>query len=99
MSVSPSRPTQVLESGLLTGKYRRGQPIPADSRASECNWLSEPHDAIYDRLGTFQSEAVRAELTPAQYALKWVLDQPDITSCVVGAKRIDQIEALLSGCR
>jgi len=93
-------PYRVLESGLLTGKYQRGQPLPADSRAAEenCNWLSEPDETVYDRLETFEAEAAKAKLTPSQYALKWVLDQPGVTSCVVGAKRIDQIEALLPGC-
>jgi len=97
MGITPYR---VLESGLLTGKYKRGQPIPQDSRIAEedCGWLSEPDDVVYDRLEAFEAEAENANLTAGQYALKWVLDQPGITSCVVGAKRIDQIESLLPGC-
>jgi len=93
-------PFRVLESGLLTGKYRRGQPLPVGSRATEedCNWLSEPDDATYDRLEAFEAEAAQANLSPGQYAIRWVLDRPGVTSCVVGAKHIDQIAALMPGC-
>lgn len=93
-------PYRVLESGLLTGKYKRGQALPEDSRAAEegCGWLSEPDDAVYDRIEAFDAEAQAAGLTSGQYALKWVLDQPGLTACVVGVKRIDQIEALMPGC-
>ncbi len=94
-------PYRVLESGLLTGKYRRGQPLPEDSRAAEenCAWLNEPDAAVYDRLEAFEAEAAAANLTASQYALKWMLDRPGLTACVVGAKRIDQIEALVPGCQ
>lgn len=94
-------PFRVLESGLLTAKYRRGQPNPANSRGAEdnCTWLNPPDDATYDRLEIFETEAAQAELTPGQYALKWTLDQPGISACVVGAKRIDQIESLIPGCQ
>jgi len=92
-------PYRVLESGLLTGKYRRGQPLPEDSRADdECGWLSEPDEAIYDSIEAFNAEADASGLTAGQYALKWALDQPGLTACVVGVKRIDQIAALMPGC-
>ena len=93
-------PYRVLESGLLTGKYQRGQPLPADSRVKEnCNWLAEPDATTYDHLEAFAAEAAETKLTLAQYSLKWVLDHPGLTSCVVGAKRIDQLEDLLPGCK
>ena len=51
------------------------------------------------KIGFHRTEAAQAGLTPGQYALKWTLDQPGISSCVVGAKRIDQIESLIPGCQ
>ena len=51
------------------------------------------------RLEAFEAEAAAANLTASQYALKWMLDRPGLTACVVGAKRIDQIEALVPGCQ
>jgi aryl-alcohol dehydrogenase-like predicted oxidoreductase len=84
-------PYQPLQGGLLTGKYRRGQPPPGDSRAAESKWLDQPDDALYHRLEEFESEARQAQLKPAQYALRWLLDQPGITAVVLGVKRIDQL--------
>jgi len=92
LAVTPYRP---LEGGLLTGKYRRGEPLPAGSRAVESEWLDQPDDALYHRLEEFESEAQEANLKPAQYALRWLLDQPGVTSVVVGVKRIDQLQAVV----
>ena len=91
-------PYRGLQSGLLTGKYRRGQPLPEDSRAAENpNWLQIQID-IYDKLEEFESEAEKAGLKPGQYAVRWLLDQPGIYSVVVGVKRIDQLADLQECC-
>lgn len=92
MAVTPYQP---LQGGLLTGKYRRGQPIPAASRAAESAWLDQPDDSLLDRLEQFESEAQQAKLEPTQYALGWLLDQPGITSVVVGVKRVEQLQAVV----
>jgi aryl-alcohol dehydrogenase-like predicted oxidoreductase len=88
-------PYQPLQGGLLTGKYRRGQPCPEDSRAVENpRWL-KVDEGLYDRLEQFEREAQEAGLTPSQYAVRWLLDQPGVTAVVVGVKRIGQLEELL----
>ena len=43
-------PYQPLQGGLLTGKYRRSQPLPATSRAAESDWLNRPDAALFDQL-------------------------------------------------
>ena len=91
-------PYQPLQGGLLTGKYRRSRPLPADSRAAESSWLDQPDDAHFDRLEQFEVEAHEARLTPAQYAVRWLLDQPGVTSVVVGIKRIDQLKEIIDVC-
>jgi len=91
-------PYQPLHGGLLTGKYRRSRPLPADSRAAESSWLDQPDDALFDRLEQFEVEAHEARLTPAQYAVRWLLDQPGVTSVVVGVKRIDQLKEIIDVC-
>ena len=94
ISTTPYRP---LEAGLLTGKYRRGQSPPPGSRADENpSWAKVPDDALSDRLEAFEEEARGAGLQPAQYAVKWVLDQPGVSSVVVGAKRTEQLAELIS---
>ena len=92
IAVTPYRP---LEGGLLTGKYKRGQPLPPGSRAHDGVFLQAPEAALYDQLERFETEAAEAHLAPTAYALKWILDQPGLTSCVVGVKRIEQLEELV----
>ncbi len=91
-------PYQPLQGGLLTGKYRRGEAPPRDSRAIEHGQWLTVEDAVFDKLEQFEAEARGAKLSPAQYAIRWLLDQPGITSAVVGAKRIEQLEELLPAC-
>ena len=92
-------PYQPLQGGLLTGKYRRGQALPADSRAAESEWLDRPDDVLYDRLDKFEAEARQSGLKPARYAVGWLLDRPGVACVVVGVKRIDQLQELLEACR
>ena len=85
-------PYRTLQSGLLTGKYKRGQEAPAGSRGDESSWLDDPDDELWDRIEEFEREAADASLTPTQYAVKWLLDRPGVTSVIVGCKRPDQLE-------
>ena len=88
----PVTPYRTLQSGLLTGKYKRGQEAPAGSRGVESSWLDDPDDELWDRIEEFEREAADASLTPTQYAVKWLLDRPGVTSVIVGCKRHDQLE-------
>jgi len=89
-------PYQPLQGGLLTGRYRRGQELPVHSRAAEhASWITPLSDELFDRLEQFETEAHASGLTPARYAIRWVLDKPGITSVVVGAKNVQQLGALL----
>ena len=95
VSVTPFR---CLGGGLLTGKYRRGQSLPPDSRAVEhAAWSVELDAPLFDRLEAFEREARDAAIEPAQYAVKWVLDRPGVCSVVLGVKSIEQMESLLPG--
>lgn len=89
-------PYQPLQGGLLTGKYRRGQIPPSDSRAVEHpKWLTI-EDGVYEKLEEFERESRSAELKPSQYAIRWLLSRPGITSVVVGVKRIEQLADLIA---
>ncbi|MXY44662.1 MAG: aldo/keto reductase [Dehalococcoidia bacterium] len=85
-------PYRTLQAGLLTGKYKRGQEAPPGSRGDESSWLDDPDDELWDRIEQFEREAAGASLTPTQYAVKWLLDRPGVTSVIVGCKRPDQLE-------
>jgi aryl-alcohol dehydrogenase-like predicted oxidoreductase len=86
-------PYQPLAGGLLTGKYRRGQPIPVGSRAVKSSWLGEPDEAVYDQIEAFLAEA-RGE-PPARYAIRWLLGRPAVASVVAGTTSIEQLAALV----
>lgn len=86
-------PYQVLQGGLLTGKYRRGQPAPAGTRAAEKpDWIWKQDDALFDRLEGIEQLAKELGVPVSQYALRWTLAQPAMTSLVVGVKRLEQIQ-------
>ncbi len=86
-----------LASGLLTGKYNDG--IGADSRlaSSSLEWLQAAvlGDPAEDRLGKVRRfTAVAAELgeSPAQLAIAWCLRNPNVSSVILGASRVSQLE-------
>lgn len=92
-------PYQVLQGGLLTGKYQPGQAPPADSRQAEKpGWGAMPK--VVDRDTFVQLEAIKAE-AQAQgrsllaHTIKTTLQQPAIVSLVLGVKRTEQLDALI----
>jgi aryl-alcohol dehydrogenase-like predicted oxidoreductase len=82
-----------LAGGLLSGKYRRGQPPPPGSRhASE--WSEPPvydEDKLYDTIETLVEIAAARGVSAAQVALAWLLARPGITSVIVGARTDEQL--------
>jgi len=90
-------PYQVLQAGLLTGKYHRGEPLPADSRKAEKNeWVWELFDELFDQLEAIEAEAEAKSRTMTEHAILSALEKPAIVSVILGVKRIDQLEALIN---
>ena len=90
-------PYQALQGGLLTGKYRRDQQPPADSRAAEKpEWMWNLDEALLDKLEAIRALAGEAEVDMTQYVLAWTLAQPAMSSLVVGAKRLEQVQQALA---
>jgi voltage-dependent potassium channel beta subunit len=82
-----------LAQGLLTGKYKSADDIPADSRAAKLDWVKKGITA--DKIGKVRRLSdVASELgiTVAQLALAWILRQPNVASALVGASRPEQVE-------
>jgi aryl-alcohol dehydrogenase-like predicted oxidoreductase len=89
-------PYQSLEGGLLTGKYRRGQKPAAGTRAAEKpEWMGVLKRQPFDQLEAISKLAGEAGVSMTRYALAWTLAQPAMSSLVVGAKRLDQVEDVL----
>jgi L-glyceraldehyde 3-phosphate reductase len=82
-----------LEQGLLTDRYLRG--IPADSRAGKPDTYLSKDDITEDKVSKVRKLneiAHKRGQSMAQMALAWVLRQPSVTSALVGASRVSQIE-------
>lgn len=84
-------PWSPLKSGVLSGKYRRhnaGQ-IKADRGVIADSFLTEKTYAIVDELDII---AKAHQSTVARVALAWVQAQPGVTSTIIGARRLAQLE-------
>lgn len=82
-----------LAQGLLTKKYLGG--IPADSRAGKPSGFLRPEHVTEDKLQRVRALAAVADArgqTLPQLALAWVLRHPGMTSALIGASRVEQIE-------
>ena len=81
-----------LAQGMLTDRYLKG--IPADSRAAEGRWInSENISASYlERANALNEIAKGRGQSLAQLALTWVLRHPQVTSALIGASSVPQLE-------
>jgi len=80
-----------LASGLLTGKYRRGQPPPAGSRlAGRPDVLTED---VFDRLEALEKFAADRGLSLLDVAIGWLSARPGVASVIAGATRPEQVRA------
>jgi aryl-alcohol dehydrogenase-like predicted oxidoreductase len=87
-------PWSPLAGGWLTGKYRRGQEPPSDSRGARKGWDTES-SAAQMRLDVVEklialSEEVGVPLT--QFALAWTLANPVVTSPIIGPRTMEQLD-------
>ncbi len=86
-----------LAQGLLTGRYRPGEPPPPDSRAasSEMGSFMGPlmSDAVLEAVDRLRPIADGAGLSMTEMALAWVLRRPELASAIVGASRPEQVHA------
>ena len=88
---------RVLEGGILTGKYTKNAPAPADSRKAEMpSWLLKLTDDLYPQLDTVRTAAREANLSMTQYAIAKVLSRPGIVSAIIGVKRLSQLEEAIA---
>ena len=85
-----------LEYGLLTGKYRRGEPPPPMSRLGllSADWQQMwMNDANLDQVDRLQQVADRLGHSLAELAIAWLVAQPDVTSVLIGASRPSQVHS------
>ncbi len=91
-------PWSPLASGFLSGKYTREGAT--SSKGSRLDVLKESNNPVFNKfternwnvLDTLQEVAKQMGHSPAQVALNWVATQPGLTSTIIGATRIKQLE-------
>ena len=81
-----------LAQGLATNRYLDG--IPTDSRAAEGRWMTQENiSSVYlERAKALNDIATSRGQSLAQLALTWVLRQPQVTSALIGASSVAQLE-------
>ena len=83
-----------LAGGFLTGKYRRGQAAPAGSRGEDSPYVQKYMvDANYDKIETLEAWAKERGHTMAELAHAWLLAQPQVSSVISGATRLEQVQS------
>lgn len=89
-------PYSPLAGGLLTGKYRRGAPLPDSVRAEE-NAENRFTEKNWDIIETLIEVADTAGQTPAQAAINWLRSKPWVSAPIVGANTVEQLRASIAG--
>lgn len=84
-----------LAEGVLTGKYKPGQPVPAGSRASHeqaGRFIRESlNDDVLTRVAQLEPLAAEAGLSTAGLALAWTLQNRNVAAAIIGASRPEQV--------
>jgi aryl-alcohol dehydrogenase-like predicted oxidoreductase len=84
-----------IAQGVLTGKYKPGQPVPAGSRATDQNGGAFIQRMLGDELLTRVAQlaplAEEAGLTLAQLAVAWTLQNRNVAAAIIGASRPEQV--------
>ena len=96
LAVCPYSP---LAGGFLTGKYERGDDGsavgPEGSRADLVDYFQDAYvtEQGWDVLDAIRETADELDATPAQVALRWLIERPDYTCVpIVGARTVEQLE-------
>jgi aryl-alcohol dehydrogenase-like predicted oxidoreductase len=87
-----------IEQGILTGKYKPGQPHPAGSRATDeagggANFIKGLlTDEVLTKVQLLAPLAEAEGLTMAQLAVAWVLNNPNVATAITGGSRAEQVK-------
>lgn len=92
-----------LAFGLLSGKYGRDGSAPGGARFLDLDerdflvgWKARYfNDATFDLIDILREEAERCETTCVALALRWILEQPNLTSVIIGPRSVEQLEGNL----
>lgn len=81
-----------LAGGLLSGKFSRERQKPQDSRRSEFDFPVVDKERTWKILEAMAPMAKAHNCSPARISLAWLLAKPVVTSVIIGARRLDQLQ-------
>ncbi len=81
-----------LAGGLLSGKYSRTNQKPAGSRRTDYDFPIVDKERTWRILDVISPIAKAHRCSPARLSLAWLLAKPVVTSVIIGAKRLDQLQ-------
>ncbi len=81
-----------LAGGLLSGKYKRDEKGPEGSRRVEFDFPPVDNERAFDILDVLHPMAKEKGVSVARLALAWLLEQPVVSTVIIGAKKAEQLE-------
>jgi len=81
-----------LAGGLLSGKYKRNGEGPEDARRANFDFPPVNKERAFDILDVMHQIYAAKGASVAQLALAWLLHQPAVSSVIIGAKKVEQLE-------
>jgi aryl-alcohol dehydrogenase-like predicted oxidoreductase len=83
-----------MAGGRLSGKFRRDQPMPSDSRIAQGGGEGPevPKEWFYNLIDVMEEVAAETEKTVAQVAINWLLQRPTVATVIIGARNEEQLQ-------
>ncbi|MBF0566302.1 MAG: aldo/keto reductase [Nitrospirae bacterium] len=81
-----------LAGGFLTGKYTRENPVPSDGRRTKFNFPPVDVDRGYAVVNRLIDMAQSLHATPSRLAIAWLLEKPHVSTVIIGANNLAQLE-------
>lgn len=85
-------PWSPLAGGFLSGKFRRDQAAPEGSRRTDFDFPPVDRERMFDAVDVMEAVAGETGATIPQIALAWLLAKPAVSSVIVGAKKLNQLD-------
>ena len=85
-------PWSPLAGGFLSGKFTRERETDPDARRTKFDFPPVDKSSAYDIIDVMREVATAHEVSVAQIALAWLLHQAAVTSVIIGAKRLEQLD-------
>ncbi len=91
-------PWSPLAGGLLTGKFDMVHPGPENARRTKFDFPPVDKERAKKVIGVLKNVSEKMGISPARLSLAWLLTRPFVTSVIIGAKTMEQLEDNLAVC-